>query len=138
MSEKLPLLSHPFKVDHEDGRQKGKHGRGKPVLVIHGGAGNMTRDWSTPEQRERYRQALRAALVKGYEVLKDGGEAMDAAVAAVGVMEGKFNHALNKWQLRMSTRIKTRLSVVQFCKRRCIQCGRQGADAIHYLYPCGY
>lgn len=60
-----------------------------PVLVIHGGAGTMTREGSTPEREELYRQALRNALVEGYTVLKNGGEAMDAAVAAVSVMEGE-------------------------------------------------
>ncbi|KAH8119349.1 nucleophile aminohydrolase [Phellopilus nigrolimitatus] len=63
--------------------------RGNPrhVLVIHGGAGTMSREGSTPEQRELYRKVLRQALVKGHEVLSAGGEALDAAVAAVGVME---------------------------------------------------
>ncbi|KAG2364399.1 nucleophile aminohydrolase [Suillus spraguei] len=57
------------------------------VLVIHGGAGTMVRDDSTPEQRAMYRAALSRALKAGYEVLKGGGEAMDAAVEAVSVME---------------------------------------------------
>ncbi|KAG2113919.1 asparaginase [Suillus discolor] len=57
------------------------------VLVIHGGAGTMIRDGSTPEQRAKYRAVLSRALKAGYEVLKSGGEAMDAAVEAVSVME---------------------------------------------------
>ncbi|KAL4080237.1 nucleophile aminohydrolase [Scleroderma yunnanense] len=58
------------------------------VLVIHGGAGVMiTRETATPEKRAAYRGALDQALKAGYEVLKDGGEAMDAAVAAVSVLE---------------------------------------------------
>ena len=64
--------------------------KAKPVLVIHGGAGTMTREGSTPERREAYRAALKKALMKGHEVLQAGGEAMDAAVAAVGVMEGEL------------------------------------------------
>lgn len=47
----------------------------------------MSRDRSTPEQREAYREALRNALKAGHAVLQGGGEAMDAAVAAVAVME---------------------------------------------------
>lgn len=62
----------------------------EPVLVIHGGAGTFTRDQSTPEKREIYRSALRGALIRGHNVLQSGGEAMDAAVAAVASMEGKF------------------------------------------------
>jgi beta-aspartyl-peptidase (threonine type) len=58
------------------------------VLVIHGGAGTMSRQGSTPEKRATYRAALSQALKAGYGVLKQGGEAMDAVVAAVSVMEG--------------------------------------------------
>ena len=58
--------------------------------MIHGGAGTMVREGSTPEQRERYHTALREALRAGHEVLKQGGEAMDAAVAAVSSMEGVY------------------------------------------------
>lgn len=43
---------------------------------------------STPEQQERYRVALRGALMAGHSVLASGGEAMDAVVAAVSFMEG--------------------------------------------------
>ena len=60
----------------------------KAVLVIHGGAGIMSRAGSTPEQRAKYTEALRGALKAGYKVLESGGEAMDAAVAAVVFMEG--------------------------------------------------
>lgn len=57
------------------------------VLVIHGGAGTMSKDRSTPEQRAEYKAALSKALKAGYDILKDGGEAMDATVAAVASME---------------------------------------------------
>jgi isoaspartyl peptidase/L-asparaginase-like protein (Ntn-hydrolase superfamily) len=42
---------------------------------------------ATPEQRELYKSALRRALFAGNKVLKDGGNAMDAGVAAVSCME---------------------------------------------------
>ncbi|TFK23734.1 N-terminal nucleophile aminohydrolase [Coprinopsis marcescibilis] len=57
------------------------------VLVIHGGAGVVLKEGSTPEQQLEYKRALGAALRAGYAILKKGGEAMDAAVAAVRVME---------------------------------------------------
>ncbi|CAE6526154.1 unnamed protein product [Rhizoctonia solani] len=62
-------------------------GRPGPVLVIHGGAGLLLKKNSTPAQRELYKEALREALVAGYNVLQSGGQAMDAAVVAVTVME---------------------------------------------------
>lgn len=59
------------------------------VLVIHGGAGTFTKSGSTPEQRAEYRAALEHALRQGNEVLSQGGEALDAVVAAVSTMEGE-------------------------------------------------
>ena len=50
----------------------------------------MSKEQSTPERRAKYKAALRKALKAGHAVLEGGGEAMDAAVAAVSVMEGKF------------------------------------------------
>ncbi|KAG9001517.1 hypothetical protein FRB93_012118 [Tulasnella sp. JGI-2019a] len=58
-----------------------------PVLVIHGGAGTMSKSGSTPEQREKYHTALKESLRVGHDILKSGGEAMDACVAAVAFME---------------------------------------------------
>ncbi|KAI9442267.1 asparaginase [Lactarius indigo] len=59
----------------------------KHVLVIHGGAGTILREKSPPEQQARYHAGLRAALQAGNAILSTGGEAMDAVVAAVSVME---------------------------------------------------
>src|ERR1700761_902123 len=61
----------------------------KHVLVIQGGAGAILREKSSPEQQARYHAGLRAALQAGNAILSTGGEAMDAVVAAVSVMEGK-------------------------------------------------
>lgn len=80
-----PLATDARKILHPEKRS----GVPSYVLVIHGGAGTMHRDSSTPEKRAKYRAALSHALKAGYEVLKLGGEAMDAAVAAVTVLEGK-------------------------------------------------
>ena len=64
--------------------------RPKFVLVIHGGAGTMSRASSTPEKERAYHTALSAALQAGYDVLENGGDAMDAAVAAVSSMENNI------------------------------------------------
>lgn len=76
-SEKLPLTPH------------NPHDRKKFVLVIHGGAGTMSRETATPGRQALYKTALRIALRAGYAVLTEGGEAMDAAAAAVAVLEGE-------------------------------------------------
>lgn len=56
-------------------------------LVIHGGAGTISRETMTPEREALYRASLEAALLAGHEVLTAGGQALDAVVAAVQVME---------------------------------------------------
>jgi beta-aspartyl-peptidase (threonine type) len=66
------------------------------VLVIHGGAGTILREKSSPEQQARYHAGLRAALQAGNAILSTAGEAMDAVVAAVSVMEGKWHQSNEK------------------------------------------
>jgi beta-aspartyl-peptidase (threonine type) len=57
------------------------------VLVIHGGAGNITPERITPEKQVLYEQKLTEALIAGEKVLANGGSALDAVVAAVQLME---------------------------------------------------
>lgn len=56
-------------------------------IVIHGGAGSMSRASIPPERQAEYEAKLREALAAGHRVLADGGAAMDAVQAAVRVME---------------------------------------------------
>lgn len=57
------------------------------VLVIHGGAGTITRAQMTPEKEAAYTAALNASLEAGQKILADGGTAADAVQAAIVVME---------------------------------------------------
>ncbi len=57
------------------------------AIVIHGGAGTITRKDMTPEMEAQYRAALKQALEAGYAVLKSGGASLDAVQAAIRVME---------------------------------------------------
>ncbi|RDX44090.1 asparaginase [Lentinus brumalis] len=77
MSEKVPLLP----------QEATPASPAKFTLVIHGGAGTMDKSRSTPELRKQYKAALSRTLLAGYTVLNAGGEAMDAAVAAVSSLE---------------------------------------------------
>ena len=56
-------------------------------LVIHGGAGTIERSNMTPEKEREYRAGLERALKAGYEILNRGGASLDAAEAAVRVLE---------------------------------------------------
>lgn len=57
------------------------------TLVIHGGAGTITRQSMTPEKEQAYRAVLDKALEEGYAVLEKGGTSLDAVEAAIHVME---------------------------------------------------
>jgi beta-aspartyl-peptidase (threonine type) len=57
------------------------------TLMLHGGAGQMTRDTIPLAQAEGARAALGRALDAGAAVLADGGAALDAVEAAVRVLE---------------------------------------------------
>lgn len=65
-------------------------------LVIHGGAGVILRENMTPEREAEFKAGLNAAMEAGAEVLRNGGEAIDAVQAAVLVMEDNplFNAGL--------------------------------------------
>lgn len=56
-------------------------------LAIHGGAGTITRALLTEEKETAYRKGLSDALEAGENVLRKGGSAMDAVIAAVVSLE---------------------------------------------------
>jgi L-asparaginase / beta-aspartyl-peptidase len=59
----------------------------RAVLVVHGGAGTISRDKMTPEREKAYRATLSEALTSGYKILQSGGTSLDAVETAVRVME---------------------------------------------------
>lgn len=56
-------------------------------IAVHGGAGIILRKDLSKEQEELYRHGLRTALQIGYDILKGGGKALDAAEAAMCSIE---------------------------------------------------
>ena len=57
------------------------------VLVIHGGAGSISKKNTSPEKEKAYLQSLQEALDAGKKILSVGGSALDAVEAAVRNME---------------------------------------------------
>jgi len=57
------------------------------VLVIHGGAGAMSRTALSPEKEREFHEALQRILRIGHAVLANGGLALDAVTAAVVGLE---------------------------------------------------
>jgi L-asparaginase / beta-aspartyl-peptidase len=72
---------------------KGKPPPAKPrwAIVIHGGAGVMSRETMLPEKEAAVRAALKLALDKGSIILRRGGSSLDAVEAAVKVLEDDPN-----------------------------------------------
>lgn len=60
---------------------------GPPTLVIHGGAGTITRESMTPEKEKEYTEKLQEALNTGYAILEKGGTSLDAVTATIHILE---------------------------------------------------
>lgn len=61
---------------------------GKPFsIAIHGGAGTIVREQMTDELKNAIFTALEASVRAGHHILQQGGDALDATVAAVEVLE---------------------------------------------------
>ncbi|HJO08594.1 MAG TPA: isoaspartyl peptidase/L-asparaginase [Verrucomicrobiota bacterium] len=62
--------------------------QGNPVaIVIHAGAGRLSRDSLTLEREQLYRATLEQSLRAGHTILKRGGSALDAVEEAIVIME---------------------------------------------------
>jgi L-asparaginase / beta-aspartyl-peptidase len=59
----------------------------KTMLVIHGGAGTITRASMSADMEKQYREALEQSLRLGHAVLSKGGSSMDAIEASIRFME---------------------------------------------------
>ena len=60
---------------------------GPVSLVIHGGAGTISRENMSADQEAEYRAKLTEALETGYAKLAEGSTAMEAVIATIQVME---------------------------------------------------
>lgn len=59
----------------------------KYVLVVHGGAGTITRQSMTPQKEAAYKAGLEKALRAGYNKIQAGASSIDAVQAAIQVLE---------------------------------------------------
>ena len=57
------------------------------VIVIHGGAGVITKKNMTPEKEAAYKQKLNEALETGQKMLEKGGTATETVIAVIKIME---------------------------------------------------
>lgn len=70
-----PIFSQEQRTDHPIG------------IVVHGGAGTITRGSMTPELEKAFREKLTEALMKGYTILKANGSSLDAVEAVINILE---------------------------------------------------
>lgn len=56
-------------------------------IAIHGGAGTLVKGQMSPEKEQAYKSALQTAIDIGYQILKNGGSALDSVEATVKSME---------------------------------------------------
>ncbi|MDN5203313.1 isoaspartyl peptidase/L-asparaginase [Fulvivirgaceae bacterium BMA10] len=59
----------------------------KITLVIHGGAGTITKENMTSELEKAYKEKLQEALDRGYTVLENGGTSLEAVVETIKILE---------------------------------------------------
>jgi beta-aspartyl-peptidase (threonine type) len=57
------------------------------VLVIHGGAGTISKKSMSAEKEAAYRNTLQQALETGYKILNNGGTSLDAVEQVVSLLE---------------------------------------------------
>lgn len=56
-------------------------------ISIHGGAGTILKSKMTPEKEENYINALKEALLAGWEILQSGTSSLDAVQESIRIME---------------------------------------------------
>ena len=56
-------------------------------IAIHGGAGTLVKGMMTPDLEAAYKSALQLALIEGYKVLENNGNAVEAVAIAVKLLE---------------------------------------------------
>ena len=57
------------------------------AIVIHGGAGNISREYMSAEAEAAYKLKLEEAIRVGYNILKNGGSSLDAVQETINIME---------------------------------------------------
>jgi L-asparaginase / beta-aspartyl-peptidase len=87
--QSLPVLFLLLVLIGCQGSEDPKSAEPRPeyVLVIHGGAGAISREQMDPGLEEAYRTMLDSALNTGERILVAGGSALEAVTAAILIME---------------------------------------------------
>lgn len=60
---------------------------GPITLVVHGGAGTLTKNNMTDEQEQAYKNKIAEAIDIGFSILESGGTALDAVIHTIVILE---------------------------------------------------
>ena len=84
----VPIILLVFCASHISIEIKSE-AKAKPeiTMVIHGGAGTITRDKMTPNEERELSETLTEALERGMKILRDSGTSLDAVEASIRVLE---------------------------------------------------
>lgn len=83
----LIAISLSFSIYNNIMAQNASVDKNKITLVIHGGAGTITRAALTPAKEAAYKEKLCEALNSGFEVLVRGGSSTEAVITAITILE---------------------------------------------------
>jgi L-asparaginase / beta-aspartyl-peptidase len=87
----LPANAHAGAASSQTQQKARGSQKSKPMrpfgFVMHGGAGTIERSRMTLEREKAYRDKLSEALLAGFDVLKKGGDCLDAVVNAITLLE---------------------------------------------------
>jgi beta-aspartyl-peptidase (threonine type) len=90
----------------------------KPAIVIHGGAGTITKASMSEDKEAAIRATLEASVKAGYQALLDGADSTDAVTRAINVMEDSPLFNAGRGAVFNAEGKRCRLE----CRGRCICC----------------
>jgi L-asparaginase / beta-aspartyl-peptidase len=76
-----------YSCNYQNNSESSENVRFTPTLVIHGGAGTITRENIDPEMEAQIRNKMEEALKTGYAILEKGGASTEAIIRTIQVME---------------------------------------------------
>lgn len=88
-----------------------------PVVVVHGGGASCI----SKDRKERVRQGIIQAATAGYNILKEGGSAVDAVEGAVTVLENDPEFNAGKFAVQLTRLSFSPRTPGTFLKRQQIQ-----------------
>jgi beta-aspartyl-peptidase (threonine type) len=85
LADYSPVHSQSHRNNEKD--QDKVQNQGPITLVVHGGAGTLTKKNMTGEQEQAYKNKITEAIDIGFSILESGGTALDAVIHTIVILE---------------------------------------------------